>query len=292
MLLFLACAAVPTDPGPLWTAPDAARDGLAGSDGPFGAASVRYAALARATDVVDATVFYPSDADGWPDPAALPAPTALFVQGGSVATERYRWLAAHLATRGYATVLAEHPRELAFFQPDNSVYAWDRLGELAGEPGTLQGLIDPDAPALVAGHSLGAVVAAGLWADDPRLGGVAMLAGYPAGGVDVAGRAGSPALALTGETDGSAPVDTIADNLTEFEDPFLFAVVDGMNHFAWTDDASAADLEGDGPLEGELDAVRDHALGVLDPWMDAAISADAAALAALSATTFEGVEIR
>lgn len=292
MLLLLACTSVPLDAGAVWTAPDPARDGLSGNDGPYGAASIEYTALARATDVVDAAVFFPSDAAGWPNPNALPAPTVLFVQGGSVAAERYHWLAAHLATRGYAVVVAEHPRELAFFQPDNSVWAWRRLGELAEAWGTLVGLIEPDAPALVAGHSLGAVVSAGLWADDERLCGVAMLAGYPAGGVDVGARAGSPALALTGATDESAPVETIAANLDGFEEPFLFAVVEGMNHFAWTDDASEADLAGDGPLEGELGTLRARALAVLDPWMDAAIAGDLSALEALEASQLDGVEIR
>lgn len=292
LLLLIACAQPPTGPGDVWTAPDSARDGRLGQDGPLGAAWVSFDALARATDVVGVTVFFPSDDEGWPAPEALPAPTMLFVQGGSVESERYRWLAAHMATRGYAVVLAEHSRDLAFFQPDNSVYAWQRLGELSLEPGTLSGLIDPDAQVLVAGHSLGAVVASGLWAGDDRLRGVAMLAGYPTSGSDVASRAGSPALEIAGATDGLASLETIEQNTTEFADPFLFAVVDGLNHFAWTDDATERDVARDGALGGELDAVRANALGVLDPWMDAAILQDPEAQAMLDAGEFNGVEIR
>ena len=290
--LLLACRPVPTEAGQLWTAPDPHRDGALCQDGPYGAASVELDVLARATDVVPVAIYFPSDADGWPDAAALPAPTVLFVQGGSVDAARYGWLLAHLATRGYVGVLADHARDLAFFAPDDSVWAWERLGELAAQPGTLEGVIDPDGPAAVAGHSLGAVVAAGLWAGDERIGAVAMLAGYPAGGADVAARAGSPALALAGATDAKATVETIEAETARFAEPFWFAVVEGMNHYAWTDDASERDLAGDGPLEGERSAVRAAALGVLDPFLDAALRGDPAAEALLAAGAFDGVEVR
>jgi len=290
--LLLACRPVPEDAGVVWTAPDPARDGLLGSDGPFGAASVDFDVLARATDVVPVTVYFPSDADGWPDPEALPAPSVLFVQGGSVDASRYGWLMAHLATRGYVGVLADHARDLAFFQPDDGIYAWERLGELTDEAGTLEGVITPDGPAAVAGHSLGAVVAASLWAGDARLDALAMLAGYPAGSADVGARAGSPALAIAGETDEKATVETVEASTGRFEEPFLLAVIDGMNHYAWTDDASDRELAGDGAVEGALDDVRAHALGVLDPFLDAALRDDAQAQALLDAGVFDGAEIR
>lgn len=292
LTLLFACATDPAEPGLLRTPPDAARDGLLGQDGPFGAASRAEAVLARATDIVPFTVFFPADDAGWPDPSALPAPAVVFVQGGSVDAARYHWLLAHLATRGYVGVLADHPRDLAFFQPDDSVYALERLEALAAQDGAWQGLIAPEGPAAVAGHSLGAVVAAGLWADDPRFDGLAMLAGYPAGSVDVAARAGSPALAIAGQTDEKATVETVETENARFEDPFWLAVVQGLNHYAWTDEASDRDLSGDGPLDGTLDELRAHALGVLDPFLDAALRDDAAARALLDAGDFDGVELR
>lgn len=292
LALLLACRPVPDEASVVWTAPDPARDGLLGLDGPMGAAAVEFSVLARATDVVPVTVFFPSDAEGWPDPEALPAPTVLFVQGGAVDAERYGWLLAHLATRGYVGVLADHARDLAFFQPDDSIYAWERLGELAGEPGTLDGVILPDGPAAVAGHSLGAVVAAGLWADDARLSGLAMLAGYPAGGADIEARAGVPALAMAGSTDEKSPPETIDAQTARFEDPFWLAVVEGMNHYAWTEDATERELSGDGAVQGSLEEVRAAALGVLDTFLDAAVREDDEALARLDAGVFDGVELR
>lgn len=290
--LLLACRSVPDGAGALWITPDAQRDGLRGSDGPLGAASVDLDVLARATDVVPVTVFFPSDADGWPDPAALPAPTVLFVQGGAVDAPRYGWLMAHLATRGYVGVLADHARDLAFFQQDDSLYAWERVLELASQPGTLEGVIGAQGPAAVAGHSLGAVVAAGLWADDPRLDALVMLAGYPSGGADVAGRAGSAALALAGETDERSTVETIVAETADFEDPFWLGEVEGMNHYAWTEHATARELAGDGAVEGALDEVRARALGVLDPFLDASLRGDAEAAALLDAGAFDGVALR
>lgn len=266
--LLLGCAAPPSDPGALLTAPDAARNGLGGADGPYGAAQLSYEVLARATDVVDVTVIFPSDADGLADASALPAPTVLFVQGGSVEASRYLWLAAHMATRGLVTVLPSHGRDLAFFEPDNALYAWDRMNEWTAEPGTLSGLIDPDAAAVTMGHSLGAVVAAQLWVSEPRIAGVVMLAGYPAGSADVASRAGSPALAVAGSTDALAPPALVEEEIAGIADPLEYAVIDGLNHFAWTDDASERDLARDGALEGDLDELRASALAVVDPWLD------------------------
>lgn len=266
--LVFACAGPPTGPGTVLTAPDAGRDGGQGADGPYGAAALSFEVLARATDVVEARVVFPADADGWPDPAALPAPTVLFVHGGGVEAERYLWLAAHLATRGYVTVLPSHGRDLAFFEPDNAIYAWDQVGAWAGEPGALAGLIDPEADAIAMGHSLGAVVAAQLWVSEPRIAGVGMLAGYPAGGADVTSRAGSPALAVAGSADGLSPPETIEAQLADIAEPLQYTVIPGMNHFAWTDDPTARELARDGALEGDLGEIRALAMSVLDAWLD------------------------
>lgn len=288
--LLLACRPVPTEAGQVWTAPDAARDGALGLDGPHGAAFVAFPVLARATDVVPVEVFFPSDAEGWP--AGSAAPVVLFVQGGSVDAARYRWLLAHLATRGAVGVLADHARDLAFFEADDSLWAWRRLEALAAQPGTLEGLVAPGGPVAVAGHSLGAVVAAGLWGGEAEIDALAMLAGYPASDGMAAARAGSPALALAGETDEKATVETVEEQTAEFADPFWFGVVEGMNHYAWTDDASARDLAGDGPVEGDLAAVRAHALAVLDAFFDAALTGDADAAARLDQGDFPGVALR
>ncbi len=291
-LLLLACQTGPTEAGQLWTAPDPGRDGALGLDGPYGAASVELSVLARATDVVPARIYFPSDEQGWPAPEALPAPTLIFVQGGAVDAERYGWLLAHLATRGYVGVLADHPRDLAFFQPDDGIWVWDRLRELAQEAGTLKGVIAPDGPAGVAGHSLGAVVSAGLWADHEELGALAMLAGYPAASADVAARAGSPALALAGGADPRAPIETIEAQITGFEEPFWLGVVEGMNHYAWTDEATERELSSDGEVLGELEDVRSSALDVLDTFLDASLRDDPTAAARLEVGEFDGVELR
>lgn len=278
-LLLLGCLGTPAfEP---YVGADAGRDGLDGRDGPFGAAFANRRYPARVIDRVDVELMLPVDADG--AFAAPDAPTVVFVQGGAVVQPRYRWLAAHLATRGYAVLSPHHALDLAIFNIGNAVAALDG----ANDDPELAPWVSTDAA--VAGHSLGGVVAVKNWLVDERFGPVVLLASYPAAGDDPADRAGSPVLSIAGATDGSAALDDVEAGFDRFEAPRWFALVDDLNHYGWTDGATPEELAGDGPVD-DLPAARAHALAVLDAFLDATLRDDAEAAQRLD-EPFEGVTV-
>ncbi len=270
------------------TAPDAARTGDAGADGPFGAAFVRARTQARLSEQVAYEVDYPAAADGTPDAAGAPDPVVVLEQGGLVAPQRYRWLAAHLATRGYVVVLADHTADLAITQVDNGRLALDAV---VGGRGPAAALVAPAGPVAVIGHSLGGVVGTWEWLADDRLTALGLLASYPQDGDPVGNRAGSPELSLAGTDDGQASVADVRAGFGRFSAPKVLGVVSGMTHFAWTDNPSASERAKDGQLGRPLAEVRRDALGLLDTWLDAVLRHDPAAEQRLATGTFPGVAV-
>jgi dienelactone hydrolase len=282
LLLALAagCAAAPE----LLVAPDAARDGLDGTDGPHGAAALARVYPARITDTVATTVVVPADADG----AVLPGPwpVAVFVHGGLVPPARYQWIALHLATRGVVVALPSSPLDLAIMASGNASAALD--GILAdADGGPLDGAVDTAAPVLIGGHSLGGTVAALDWVADDRFGALLLGASYPAGGSDTASRADTPVLALVGSEDGSAPPSDVEAQLGDLD--CVYGVVDGLNHYGWTDDATDKELANDGVASRPLEDARRDLFRVFDRWADAALAGDVATADAIATEAFANV---
>lgn len=262
--LVAASACSPLGTPTLLALPDPARDGADGLDGPFGAAVIPFDLQARVTEIVHTSVVYPSDdAEA---PVVSGAPLVVLTHGGLVAPERYWWLARHLATRGYVTVLPEAELLLAIAQPGNGDLALDALREEAGRDGLLAGLVPADGPAAAMGHSLGGVMAARQWERDAGLDLLVMLASYPAAGDPVEEQADRPVLSIAGGEDHGLP--DIEAAFARYPGPATEVVVDGMNHYAWTDDASEGELARDGALTRDLAAVRQDALRVMDAFLD------------------------
>lgn len=266
---------------------DPARTGTDGTDGPYGAAVVERRYAARVTEGVWTRVWWPVDGDG--APAVTGAPAMVLVQGGSVAVDRYDWLASHLATRGYGVVMPEHPFDLAILAVGNAQDAWVGVVGDTGAPFT--GVFDPRQPLGVAGHSLGGVVAAMNWVEDERFDAVALLAAYPADGTAVGTRAGSPVLVMVGSDDGASLPTDVEAGFERFGEPRWYGEVEGMNHYAWTDDATEADLAKDGVASRPDAETRPDALNLLDTWMDAVLGHDGDARDRLDAGEFPGVEV-
>lgn len=266
---------------------DPARDGAEGRLGPHGVAATWRRYPARVTEVVHTRVYWPVDVGG--ALAVTDAPGMLLVQGGRVAVERYDWLAAHLASRGYAVVAPDHPLDLAFFETGNALDAWTGAVDDADAP--FAGLLSEDGPAAIGGHSLGGVVAAIDWVRDERFDALCLLASYPAAGTDVAARAGSPVLSIVGAEDGASRPATVREGFERFAEPRWYAEVDGLTHYGWTDGATEAEREGDGvPTRPEADA-RADAMAVVDTFLDAVLTLDPEAAARLEAGAFSGVEV-
>jgi hypothetical protein len=263
----LAACAPPTPE--LLIAPDPARAGLGGLDGPFGAASLTLRVPVRVRDVREADVLFPGDADA--AAAVTDAPVVLFCHGGFVDRARYTWLGAHLATRGYVVIQAEHSFDLALFEWGNGDAALARVRTLAADPDhPLAGLIADDGPLATGGHSLGGVVAARQWLD-PEVDAAFLIASLAAPGDDVEGADPRPILSLVGADDGRISPAEVLEGAARFPGPTWVGAVDGLNHYGFTDDASEADLASDGVAGRPVAEARPDALAVIDAFLDHAL---------------------
>lgn len=258
-LTCLSCAPEPT----LLLSADGDRAGAPGDDGAFGALLLQRSMRVRGDRVVDADVVAPTDDDD--GVAAGPFFPVLLVQGGSVSVERYHWLAAHIASRGFVVVAPHHAFDLAFFSQGDgldALAALRRAGE--GDDVFLRGRI-ADAPALSIGHSLGGVVASNAFAGDE--GGVThlvLLSAVPNPGVDVSRRSGR-VLSVAGGNDGLITPEEVEDGARAFRATTTVAVVEGLTHFQLTDDPTDENLEREGttsPLS--RDEARARALFLVD----------------------------
>ncbi|MEM6926535.1 MAG: alpha/beta hydrolase [Myxococcota bacterium] len=264
---FVGCAVGTPE---LLVLPDADRAGEAGELGPFGAAWLELAAPARVTEVVPVDVVFPTedDFDTEIGVAVTGAPVVVMIHGGLVPPERYRWLGEHWATRGYVTLLPRAELDLAISQPGNGAVALDALRRVSRGGGRFAGIVDDDGPVAVGGHSLGGVMAARQWTRDDDLDLLLMMASFPANGDAIEEQAGRAVIGVSGTTDQSLTPDDFVDrNLERFGEPPLW-LVEGLNHYGWTDDPTEGELAGDGPLQGELDALRSTALTLLDRALD------------------------
>ena len=239
--------------------PDAERVGALGELGPFGVSEGT-----RSLGGVDTDVYRPF-LDG--DEAAVPRAAFLFVQGGFVTTERYAWIAMHVASRGSVAIVPHTLFDLAFFSQDAPAKSLAGARAASADSGdTLFGLLG-DAPAVIAGHSLGGVVAAKSWnaAEPTDVSSLALLASEP-DGADVFVRAGR-VISLVGSRDEKETVAKAVAGAAAFPDADV-VVVDGMNHYQLTDDPSDSELSGDGAASVERDVARQLVLTFVDALID------------------------
>jgi pimeloyl-ACP methyl ester carboxylesterase len=283
-LLLSACAPVSEPELLLSPDPSVSEPVPYGLRGPHGAAVVEARAQARVSDAIPLDILYPAEADG--SPAVTGAPVVVFIHGGLVPPDRYHWLPAYLATRGWVSVLPQADLQLAITEPGNGQIALDRLQELSDGSDALRDLVGPDQPVVTMGHSLGGVMAAGQWATDADVDAFVLLASFPADFQPIEEGVG-PALALTGTTD-EFDWANLEAQLARVAGPTMDARIQGMNHYAWTDDATDAELDSDGPQTRSVEATRADALRVLDTWLDVRLfGADGALLDG----PFPGVEV-
>lgn len=275
--LGLACSPFPEGAGEVLLAPDVDREGADGADGPRGAARVSFTAQARVTERLPVQVVFPALRSGELDATGAPYPVVVFLQGAGVARERYHWLARHLATRGYVVLIPVHLFDQAILDPDNAVLALRALRLAVERAGTLRGATASSAPAAVVGHSTGGLIAARQWVAHGDFAALAMLGASPPARDEVASRRDGAVLSIAGTSDVPAPPNGVLEGLRRFTAPRLFALVDGLNHYAWTDNPEDDERASDGPRPSDLGLVRGRALLALDLWLDATLRRDAAA---------------
>lgn len=283
------CAGFPQEADYVLFEPDPNRGGL-GRSGPAGVACAERTIPARVWDAIDVTVCWPAKADGTLAEDG-PFNAAVFLHGGLVEPLRYRWLIAHMASRGYVVIAPAHKGLLALTEEANASAALDWLEEAAEAEGLLKGSLDLGNGAAVIGHSLGAVVAAMRWVADERFGGLVMLAGFPAEGTDLESRRGTPSLSIGGQRDLMSTPQEVKEGFSKLPEPRWLGMVTGMHHFAWSDGNTASNLDGDGVPTRPLEDLRSDALLLLDAFLDTHFKGSSKAYKALSGGMFPGVEV-
>lgn len=295
--LACACSPYPTKPGERLDEPNPTRAGVLGFDGDRGTAITDFIAQSRVTEALRVQVIYPARLDGTLASDSAPYPAVVFLQDATISRSRYHWLARHMATRGYVVILPDHPFNLPMLDTDHAVLALRAVRDASRVDGTLFNAIDPSGLAAVMGHGLGGVVAARQWANYTDFSAVAVLAAYPADAdyAAIRARRGSPSLLVAGTADVPTALTRVQGAFTNvFEAPKLYAQVDALNHYAWTDNPTVDELTSDGPRPPTLDAraaTRRDALTVVDLWLDSVLRRNADAATSLATGTFHGVTL-
>lgn len=182
------------------------------------------------TDVVTMRLHAPTSSEG-SEAAGL---GIVFIQGGFVDATRYEWQALEWARHGAAVIVPEQVAELGFFSVDYGERAREVLAERSS----------PGMRFVVAGHSLGGVVAAKLAAQG-TFDALILEASYP-DSPDVAALEAMklPSLSLGGSLDCSAKPETVHEGWLTLPSPTALVMVEGMTHYQFTDAQTEDDQRG------------------------------------------------
>lgn len=254
---------------------DGARGMAYGQAGPWGVGLYERTFRVRVDAPLEALITAPLDLSG--ERAQGPFPLVVFVHGGLVPAERYLWLMEHISSRGFVVVAPKHLGDLAFFAQGNALDVTEAMFEAnAREGDAFYGLLSTQ-PGLILGHSLGGVVAASAWLDAPRrFRHLALLASEPNPSDDFSARqpvgdAPARVLSVVGSIDGAqTPKDAFdgAQQLINDGQRVTLAVIKDVNHYQWTSDYTASELEGDGePVLSDQEA-RQRSVLLLDMLLD------------------------
>ncbi len=227
---------------------DPNRSGALGEPGVFGAFLHERTFRVRVDEAVDADVIVPGQTATVPPDA--PFPPVIFVPGALVDAERYRWLGAHIASRGF-TVIAPHEELFSLLELGNIFDVFQAVRGAAQDPSDpLWNVVRPDAPALVAGHSLGGVSAAKVWASQPNdFSHLVFLCSTTDSADDYSTRpllGNERILSLVGSADTRLSEQSARDGLKTFRPPFTFAAVEGMIHNHVVENPTESELADDG----------------------------------------------
>lgn len=161
--------------------------------------------------------------DGWLSftPVQTDYDTGLVLYpGGRVAAEAYAPLARAIAEEGYYVAIVYAPLNLAFF----GIGAADEV--IAGQPEVARWA--------VGGHSLGGVAASLFVRDNQDIGGLLLMATYPADDA-LSTRADLDVLSIYGTRDGVANIESIRNSAASLPPSAEFVAIEGANHayFGW-----------------------------------------------------------
>ncbi len=246
-----------------------------GMRGSLGVERVTRTYRVRVDDRLQTHLYLPVDASG----IRQKGPVAVVVQGGAVEARRYEWLARHLSSKGYVTVLAEHASNLSFFEEGNSVAA---LEAITHDP-EFEELVS-NKRGVVLGHSLGGVTASTLWLDHPTRFSTLVLMASEAKSWDDFSKRRTPAdkkdqdlaLVIASSEDGRIESQRIFDNTRAIADAgtaMASISIQGMIHMQWTTDVTPEELEDDGTPTITDELARQRALVMIDLALEQGVDA-------------------
>ena len=180
----------------------------------------------------DATVVVAEVDGGWMfTPQIATGDTGLVLYpGGRVDPRSYAPLARDVAEQGFTVALASMPLNLAVFDPDRAEELMD------GAEGVSRWA--------VGGHSLGGAMAAVYAAEDePRVGGLVLLAAYPSDSTDLSS-SGLATLSAVGDADQVVDSAVWEQARVRLPADTKYAVIEGGNHSGFGE-------YGDQPGDGE-----------------------------------------
>jgi dienelactone hydrolase len=258
-----------TEPLVTLAEPDPSRTLDLGSDGPFGAELHVRDFRVRIDEVVRTDVIVPIQEDGT---HACDRPVVVFVHGGLVTHERYRWLATHIASRGFVVVAPDHEFDLAFFEQSNAADVLLALRAASARAGDPLACAASSAPAAIHGHSLGGVVAATTWSYEPDLfSHLALLASYTAEGSFAERFPPGRVVSIVGTADAKVTLEQAragAVALATTGLPVTLAAIEGMNHMQVVDELTADEEASAGPATLSTDDARALVRLFVDAWLD------------------------
>lgn len=240
-VLLSACA---PDPPTVLLEIDRTRTDVFGERGVFGAYLHTRTFRVRVDEAVETDVIVPLA-------SRTSFPPVLLLPGGAVDTERYRWLGAHIASRGF-TVIAPHHALPILFEQGNIYDVFQAVRAVAQDPDDpLYRAVTPDAPAFVLGHSLGGVSAAKVWASQPNdTTHLVLICSTTDTSDDYSTRpvvfGNERILSLIGTADERVLEETAREGIKTFTVPLTFAAVEGMNHYQVVEDPTESELADDG----------------------------------------------
>jgi pimeloyl-ACP methyl ester carboxylesterase len=251
LLLLGACflTACAPDPPTTLLEPDANRSGALGELGPLGAFVHKRTFRVRVDESVETDIIVPGQTAD--TPVLDPQHPVILIPGGGVDTDRYHWMAAHIASRGF-TVISPNFALFSLLQQGDIYDSFQSVRIVAQDTGDpLSNVVDRHAPALVMGHSLGGVSAAKLWASQPEdISHLALIASTTDTSDDYSSRlrfSGSERiLSIIGTADVRVPEDDARVGLKTFTAPVTFVAVDGMIHYHVVTNPTASELATDG----------------------------------------------
>lgn len=238
------------------------------------------------SDLVQVDVVFPIDGSGHATGSGRPA--LVFVQGGFVTPDQYRWQAERLATEGYVVAMPHHLLDLAFFEVDNGAAARELL--VSPPHSLLTGLVDPTRIA-VAGHSLGGVVASKL-AVEGHFQALVIEASFPDSADDKAlPNLHIPSLSMAGSKDCSAKFELVEAGWNKLQSPTALLVLSGLTHYQFTGD-QAPDEKRNCLPDGSLDDAHARVGAALVSFLNSALNSQSIDQAALSSIIGAEVQVR